>query len=450
MKWRAYPQYKDSGIEWLGKIPGHWEALHLGYAFRLQGGYAFKSVDFIADGVPIVRMSNLKEGKLDLTDAANIPEDKCLPGFSLESGDLLIGMSGSIENYAIVKKRDLPCQLNQRVGRFRPSNIKRTDYPYLQFLVSSRVFRDQVNLLAAGTAQANISSEEIEHFWIALPSFHEQRAIAAFLDRETERLDALVAGKERQIELLQEKRAALISRTVTKGLDPNAPMKDSGVEWLGEIPEGWSVTPLKRGLARNDGGVWGEDFDDDGTIVLRSTEIALDGSWRIEEPARRRLTTRERTDARLEVGDLLVTKSSGSALHLGKTAVVTEDVAAMNCCYSNFMQRLRVNKRLHPRYLFWILNGPVGRDQLVFLGTTTTGLANLGAEIIGGVQVPFLPLPEQRAIAAFLDRETERLDALVKKVQESITTLREHRTALISAAVTGKIQVQRTSEVRCT
>ena len=212
--------------------------------------------------------------------------------------------------------------------------------------------------------------------------------------------------------------------------------KDSNIEWLKEIPEGWSVAPLKRGLARNDGGVWGEDFDDDGTIVLRSTEIALDGSWRIVEPARRRLTARERIDAHLEIGDLLVTKSSGSALHLGKTAVVTEDIAAMNCCYSNFTQRLRVNNRLHPRYLFWILNGPVGRDQLVFLGTTTTGLANLGAEIIGAVRIPFLPLPEQRAIATFLDRETERIDALIARKERQIELLQEKRAALISHIVT--------------
>jgi len=212
--------------------------------------------------------------------------------------------------------------------------------------------------------------------------------------------------------------------------------EESGVPWLGRIPDSWYVAPLKRGLARNDGGVWGEDFDDDGTIVLRSTEIALDGSWQIEEPARRRLTGKERKDGRLEVGDLLVTKSSGSALHLGKTAVVTEDVAAMNCCFSNFTQRLRVNTRLHPRYLFWILNCPVGRDQLVFLGTTTTGLANLNTEIIGAIQIPLSTLAEQRAIAAFLDREIERIDALIARKERQIELLQEKRAAIISHAVT--------------
>ena len=212
--------------------------------------------------------------------------------------------------------------------------------------------------------------------------------------------------------------------------------KDSGIKWLREIPDEWSVAPLKRGLARNDGGVCGEDFDDDGTIVLRSTEIALDGSWQIEEPAHRQLTAKERRDGRLEVGDLLVTKSSGSARHLGKTAVVTEDVAAMNCCFSNFTQRLRVNTKLLPRCLFWILNCPVGRDQLVFLGMTTTGLANLNIEVIGAVQIPFSTLAEQRAIAAFLDRETERIDALIARKERQIELLQEKRAALISHAVT--------------
>ena len=134
---------------------------------------------------------------------------------------------------------------------------------------------------------------------VPLPPSPEQRAIVAFLDRETAKIDALAARKERLIEMLQEKRTALITRAVTRGLDPNVPMKDSGVEWLGRLPSHWEVKPVKTALVRNDSGVWGEDFDDDGTIVLRSTEQTMKGTWRIEEPARRRLNAREAAYARL-------------------------------------------------------------------------------------------------------------------------------------------------------
>lgn len=210
---------KDSGVEWLGKIPEHWEVSRLGYAFRLQAGFAFQSGSFAHDGVPIVKMSNLKEGQLDLSNATKIPENQCMPEFALESGDLVIGMSGSISNFAVVGERDIPCQLNQRVGRFLETGLKATFYPYLQYLVSSLVFMEQMELTASGTAQANISSEEIGHFYMALPSADEQRTIAVFLDRETGHIDALIEKVEKSIALLREYRTSLISAAVTGKID---------------------------------------------------------------------------------------------------------------------------------------------------------------------------------------------------------------------------------------
>jgi len=212
--------------------------------------------------------------------------------------------------------------------------------------------------------------------------------------------------------------------------------KDSEIEWLGEIPAHWEVKRLKYGLIQNDGGVWGEAFDDEGTIVLRSTEMTLDGGWRIDNPARRRLTSTERRVARLVAGDLVVTKSSGSALHLGKTALVTEEIEALDCCFSNFTQRLRSHQGLYPRLLWYLLNSPIGREQLNYFGTTTTGLANLNGDVIGSVFIPWVPLPDQRAIADFLDCETAKIDALIAKNERLIELLQEKRAAIITRAVT--------------
>lgn len=211
--------------------------------------------------------------------------------------------------------------------------------------------------------------------------------------------------------------------------------KDSGVAWLGEVPAHWEVKPLKALLHRNDAGVWGEDFDDEGVIVLRSTEQTVDGSWKIDDPAKRKLSIREASAARLALDDLVVTKSSGSDLHIGKTSIVDERVAGLGCCFSNFMQRLRMAPPNTPRLYWRLLNCPVAREQLVFLSSTTTGLGNLNGSILGAVRVPVAPEPEQRAIAAFLDRETARIDALVAKKERLIELLQEQRTALIEAAV---------------
>jgi type I restriction enzyme S subunit len=212
--------------------------------------------------------------------------------------------------------------------------------------------------------------------------------------------------------------------------------KDSGVDWLGEIPVHWDFVKLKYALSCNDSGVWGEDYSEEGTIVLRSTDMTIDGHWDIQNPARRVLSTSEYSSARLQAGDLLITKSSGSALHLGKTALVTPEVEALDCCFSNFMQRLRTRNDFNSNYLHRILNSPIGREQFNFFGSTTTGLANLNQDVIDSLLIPTPPLAEQRAIAAFLDGETARIDGAVAEYRRLTALLQEKRAALISHAVT--------------
>jgi len=205
---------------------------------------------------------------------------------------------------------------------------------------------------------------------------------------------------------------------------------------LGEVPASWTVQRLKTHLQRNDGGVWGDDFDPEGTIVLRSTEQTVGGDWKIDDPAVRALSARDRVAAVLAEGDLVITKSSGSELHIGKTSIVTREVAALGCCFSNFMQRLRCDRRTAPRFVHYILNSPIGREQMVYGSNTTTGLANLNGGVIGNIVVGWPPLPEQEAIAAWLDERTRRIDELVAAKRRLVGLLAEQRTALISHAVT--------------
>lgn len=213
-------------------------------------------------------------------------------------------------------------------------------------------------------------------------------------------------------------------------------MRESGVPWLGRVPTHWTMRRLKTNLSRNDGGVWGEDFDPDGTIVLRSTEQTVGGDWKIDDPARRALSASERAGALLAEGDLVITKSSGSEFHIGKTSIVTAEVAALGCCFSNFMQRLRCDRRTAPRFAYYILNSPIGREQMVYGSNTSTGLANLNGGVMGNIVAAWPPLPEQEAIAAWLDERTRRIDELVAAKRRLIDLLAEQRTALITHAVT--------------
>ncbi|MGX1751414.1 restriction endonuclease subunit S [Glutamicibacter protophormiae] len=220
-------------------------------------------------------------------------------------------------------------------------------------------------------------------------------------------------------------------------LKPYPEYKESGVPWLGELPTEWWAVPFKTQVDRNDGGVWGEDPDTEtGTPVLRSTEQTVEGHWAITDPALRLLSTREAATFKLMTGDLLITKSSGSKAHIGKTTLVTPDVESMGAAYSNFMQRVRLSRTNSPRFFWYLMRSNAIREQITVLSTTTTGLANLTATVIGSFVVPNLPLAEQHAIADFLDRETGELDAFIADQEELIALLAERRTATVTRAVT--------------
>ena len=223
---------------------------------------------------------------------------------------------------------------------------------------------------------------------------------------------------------------------------PYPAMKDSGVGWLGHVPVHWDVRRTKSLLSRNDSGVWGSDFDDDGVIVLRSTEQRVNGEWNILTPARRRLSAAEYASCRLEEGDLLVTKSSGSPLHIGKTSIVTRDVADLDCCFSNFMQRLRVQRNVMPRFMWYVLNGNLGRNQLDYYSDTTTGLANLNRELIGNVTLAIPPLSEQFTIVRFLDNVHGNIRRLNRAKRKLIGLLEERKQALINQVVTGQMDAR--------
>ncbi|MBL8476049.1 MAG: restriction endonuclease subunit S [Methyloversatilis sp.] len=209
------------------------------------------------------------------------------------------------------------------------------------------------------------------------------------------------------------------------------------MEWLGAVPAHWAVKRFKWLIERNDGGVWGDDPDGNGdTIVLRSTDQTVDGQWRLDEPASRKLSESERRGVTLEIGDLLVTKSSGSALHIGKTTLVDEQVAKLGACYSNFMQRFRLNDEFLPKLAWYVMNNELARRQFDLASNSTTGLANLNGTMISEILMPVPSALEQAVITAFLDREIAKIDALIAEQEKLIALLAEKRQATISHAVT--------------
>ena len=315
------------------------------------------------------------------------------------------------------------------------------DPKFLFYVSLSDAFRKlgEAEMYGAG-GQKRVPDSFIKNLRHPLPPFPEQRAIAAFLDRETAKIDTLVAKKERLIELLQEKRAAIITEAVIKGLDSEVPMKDSSVEWPAKIPAHWQLNRAKRVSTFVTSGSrgWATYYTDEGPLFLRignlrSGYIDLDLDY-VQHVSPPRGTEGERT--RVQPGDVLI---SITAL-IGAVAVVTDEVSEAYVNQHLALLRPMANQ-IESRWLAYSLASIVGQSQFqeALYGGTKDGL---GLEDIRSLSILSPPLGEQHTVVAFLDRETSKIDTLISKVHEAIDRLKELRAALISAAVTGKIDVR--------
>jgi type I restriction enzyme S subunit len=436
---RVYPAYKPSGIEWLGDIPVHWSLapvyaryeVALGKmldAKRVKGEYSgryIRNVDVQWDAVST-------EG-LPVMDFAPWERERYL----LRPGDLLICEGGEVGRTAIWNGEIDECFYQKAIHRVRPrsnDDLPRFFY-YLMYMLAKRgVF------VASGNSNTidHLTAVQLRHYRIPLCSPPEQGAIAAFLDRETARTDKLVARKERLIELLQEQRTALITSAVTKGLDTTVPMKDSGVEWLGEIPTHWDLKALKHYLrAPLAYGVLKPDkySGDDGVRLIRILDVE---SGHVSEDALELISPEQSTEFRRTVvraGDLVLSVVGT----IGRAFVVPRSLEGANL--SRALARIQLKASLSARFLEYQFEATSFASfvELVPAGTAQRVL-NLGD--LAEYWLPVPPIPQQEAITAFLHEETARLDALIAKVREAIERLKEFRTALISAAVTGKIDVR--------
>jgi type I restriction enzyme S subunit len=279
----------------------------------------------------------------------------------------------------------------------------------------------------------NISQDLIRSMSIVRPLIQEQTAIATYLDRETARLDELIAHKTRFIELLKEKRSALITHTVTKGLTPNVPMKDSGVEWLGQVPEHWEVKAIKWASAVQRGASPRpiddqKYFDDNGEYAwVRIADVTASSEFL------------EQTEQRLSfLGASLSVKMNPDSLFLSIAGTVGKPcITKIKCCIHDGFVYFPLWKG-STKFLYYIFASGEPYKGLGKMGTQL----NLNTDTVGGIVIGLPSFQEQTAIATYLDQETARIDELVKLTEQSISLIKERRSALITSAVTGKIDVR--------
>ncbi|WP_372613813.1 hypothetical protein [Halomonas sp.] len=381
MSFSRYPEYKDSGIEWLGEVPAHWQVKRMRFVATLNPSKAevrhlsgTREVSFI----PMEAVG--EEGSLDLTQSRPIGD--VIDGYTyLSEGDVTFAkITPCFEN----GKGAIMRGLHEGVGFgtteltvARP-NASLVTGDYLYRVISSRPFRElgESHMYGAG-GQKRVPDDFLRNFEIAWPSVSEQATIAAFLDHETARIDSLVEEQQRLIALLKEKRQTVISHAVTKGLDPDVPMRDSGVEWLGEVPTHWDVIALRRILKRIEQGWSPECFnfpaEHDSCGVLKAGAVN-NGVYRESENKALPDNLEPRDGIEVNAGDLLMCRASGSPDLIGSVAHVVSTRSRL--MLSDKLFRLIVSGKVEPFYISLALGSSPLRRQIEQSINGAEGLAN--------------------------------------------------------------------------
>ncbi|RLJ18883.1 restriction endonuclease subunit S [bacterium endosymbiont of Escarpia laminata] len=439
--YQTYPEYKESGVEWLGEVPKHWVTQSIKRLTLVKRGASPRPIDdpkyFDEKGhyawVRIADVTSAK-GVLERTtqSLSKLGSSLSVP---LEPGDLFLSIAGTVGQPCITQ---IPACIHDGFVYF-PGFRGSKKYLYYMF-AAGECYK---GLGKFGT-QLNLNTDTVGFIKIGLPSLKEQHQIARYLDHETARIDLLIAKQEQLIELLKEKRQAVISHAVTKGLDPDVPMKDSGVEWLGEVPEHWDVLPIRRvvaGIEQGSSPIAEDRHPNASELGVLKISSVKNGKFLPE--ASKTLSTGEEFDSRFEInaGDLLLTRANTPKLVADACLIKKAPLYRLMMC--DLIYRLNYTNEIDAGFLcYWLTSNP-GRVQIEMdaRGSSMTMAKVSQGHILSWI----LPKPskkEQAQIVNYLDQSCSEMDLAEEKCGHLVALAKERRTALISAAVTGKIDVR--------
>ena len=443
-RWNPYPETRDSGVDWLGAIPAHWSIGRLKFLCEsIQTGpfgSQLHAEEYIQGGIPVINPSHVVNGQLVPDEVITVDQEtwKRLERHHLRKGDVVFARRGEMGRCGLVSTAQEGWICSTGSLRVRLDTITAFP-PFINIFLSLKDVKEWLELNSVGSTLDNLNTAIVGNIVLAVPPLPEQHAIAAFLDRETAELDALIAKKRELIATLHEQRSAIISHAVTKGLNPDVPMKDSGIEWIGDIPAHWESPKLKW-VARLESGhtpsrqvpeYWVNctipwvsladvgRFRDDHTEVIQDTGEMI-SELGLANSAARLLPT--------ETVILSRTASVGFSVILGKPMATTQDFVNWIC-----------SEYLYPPYLLYCFRAMRSELARLTMGSTHQ---TIYMPDVARFAVPLPPLEEQTAIVEHIRSEKRHIDELIAKTEGTISHLQEYRAALISAAVTGKIDVR--------
>jgi type I restriction enzyme S subunit len=446
MSFPRYPKYKDSGVEWLGQVPEHWRSGSIRWlARRYAGGTPDKSnLSFWENGtVPWINSGAVNDRLISEPSAYITQEalDKSSARWT-PAGALVMALAGQGKTKGMVAQLGIRATCNQSMAAIIPGD--ELNARFLFWWLESNY--ENIRNLAGGDLRDGLNLELVGNIKCPLPSNPEQIRIAEFLDQETAKIDALVAEQERLIALLREKRQAVISHAVTKGLNSKAPMKPSGIEWLGDVPTHWEVKALGRiTLARCDGpfgsGLKSEHYSESGVRIIRLQNIRANGFSDSDAAfIDKEYHDKEVKGHEVVAGDVLIAGLGDDNNLVGRACVAPFGIEPAMVKADCFRFRLDRERAL-PTFVARVLSVSATFDAgMLATGTTRS---RIPLSITSRRRIPLPPLDEQTAIVAQLERELAKFDNLTSEAQHAIDLLQERRTALISAAVTGQIDVRK-------
>lgn len=436
---KTYAKYKDSDIEWIGEIPEEWSVARLRYRGKSIIGITYKP-DEVCDednGILVLRSSNVQNSRLAFKDCVYVNK-KIQENQLTREGDILVcARNGSA--HLVGKAAYIPKEVeNVTFGAFM--SIVRTDLDkFLFYYFNSQVFKGQKGLFATSTIN-QLTSNMLNNLHIPIPPTKtEQTAIAIYLDRKTVDLDHLIAEKKQLLKLYQEEKTAIINQAVTKGINPNANLKDSGIEWLGNIPKHWGILPIKYTLSTpvTDGPHETPKLFSDGIPFISAEAIKkdkIDFSKKrgfISEEEHRRFSLKYKP----QMGDVYMIKSGATT---GNLAIVETDIefniwsplAAFRPNYNMLMSK----------FLFYFMKSK-SFFSAIEIGWNYGTQQNIGMKVLENIRIVLPSLEEQSQIVEFIELENKKIDIKISKAKKYIKLLTEYRTVLISDVVTGKIKV---------
>jgi restriction endonuclease S subunit len=441
MKYQTYPAYKDSGVEWLGDVPEHWDVWKLNHFSPIITCGVAATPDYIDDGVIFLSAQNVKNRSVDLSKGFKyISKEKhseLTKNRAPKNGDILLSRVGTVGEVCIVDV-DFEFSIFVSLTHLR-LNQKICTNRFFVFLCEStytKSLHSAVTLVGGGVGNLNVN--DLKEYRLPLPALSEQQKIAQFLDHETAKIDTLIEKQQRLIELLKEKRQAVISHAVTKGLNPNAPMKESGVEWLGNVPEGWEVKRLKFIVSAplmygaNEAAI---DTNVEHPRFVRITDVDVDGSLR--EDTFRSLNEELAKFFMLAEGDVLLARSGGT---VGKSFIYANSWG--RCCFAGYLIKASIRQNNVLAEWFYQFTQTQYYWEWIASNQIQATIQNVSADKYNNFFLTVPPMAEQQEIINNLETSTNRLNDLIFKAETAIELMQERRTALISAAVTGKIDVR--------